>query len=132
MNKKRIIIYGIILALVATVVLLVVLSAKEKNALSTNETLTQQLESYGEKFYEDYYFNQTQTIDGLELSSFVESGIPVTLTKMAELFVVVEADLIKTMVKGDKVCNFDNTKVVIYPEEPFNRTSYRLETFLDC
>ena len=31
-----------------------------------------------------------------------------------------------------KVCDKTNTKVVIYPQKPYNKTSYKIETQLDC
>ena len=34
--------------------------------------------------------------------------------------------------KTNKACDRTNTRVIVYPQKPYNQTSYKIETQLDC
>jgi hypothetical protein len=112
------------------------------SASRTNEKALQaNLETLGRDFYESYYFEQiSEAYDADKRSDF--------LSKYTSLGIKVNLDNLerypsKDLSNKDMVAEFKNretgepcdlteTKVSIFPEEPYDKTDYRIETILSC
>ena len=48
--------------------------------------------------------------------------------------VITEEEAKKNMINKDnnKKCDYDNTKAVVYPKEPYKKNSYNIRIQLDC
>ena len=115
-------------------------------ALSADQTNQKQLESdlekIGRDFYEDYYYEQISiAYDSDEkltefLSKYSSTGINVNLANLERYPSnnLNNKDLVATFKNNqtDEPCNTEKTKVIIKPEEPYDKTSYQIETILVC
>ena len=88
-------------------------------------------------FYENFYYEQVGSTDEERadfLSKYESIGIKINLDNLSRYGENKNADEISKFVnqKTKKACDKTNTKVVIYPQKPYNKTSYKIETQLDC
>ncbi len=95
------------------------------------------VESMGKDFYENFYYEQVGSTDEERadfLSKYESIGIKINLDNLSRYGENKNADEISKFVnqKTKKACDKTNTKVVIYPQKPYNKTSYKIETQLDC
>lgn len=100
-------------------------------------SLSKSLESIGKDFYENFYYEQVGSTDEERanfLSKYESIGIKVNLDNLSRYDNNKNSDEISKFVnqKTKKACDKTNTKVVIYPQKPYNKTSYKIETQLDC
>ena len=100
-------------------------------------SLSKSLESMGKDFYENFYYTQVGSTDEERadfLSKYESIGIKINLDNLSRYDENKNADEISKFVnqKTKKACDKTNTKVVIYPQKPYNKTSYKIETQLDC
>ena len=100
-------------------------------------SLSRSLESMGKDFYENFYYEQVGSTDEERadfLSKYESIGIKINLDNLSRYGENKNADEISKFVnqKTKKACDKTNTKVVIYPQKPYNKTSYKIETQLDC
>ena len=91
----------------------------------------------GKDFYENFYYEQVGSTDEERadfLSKYESIGIKINLDNLSRYGENKNADEISKFVnqKTKKACDKTNTKVVIYPQKPYNKTSYKIETQLDC
>lgn len=99
-------------------------------------SLSKSLESMGKDFYENFYYEQAGSTDEDRtdfLSKYESIGIKVNLDNLSR-YNNNNSDKINEFVnqKTKKACDKTNTKVIIYPQKPYNKTSYKIETQLDC
>jgi len=129
-NKKNLLIIGgIALAVILIVVLVIVLSGGKNKEMSP-ETLENKLEKMGVKFYEKHYYPGVKEEGQIgKLANFVDGGINVTITNM-ELIVALDDD-VKQQLEKDK-CDFDKTRIIYYPKQPFGLKDYTMELELSC
>lgn len=126
-----------ILLIIITVSVLVIIGVILFVAFRTNKTeLNKELENVGRNFYENYYYNQVgkDTKERAEfLSQFKEVGVKVDLENLIRASENKE-ELQKKFVnsKTNEQCNQTNTKVTIYPKDPFGQKDYTIETVVDC
>ena len=113
---------------------------------STNQSqLESDLETLGRDFYETYYFEQLSAAyasdedpNKLEhfLALYADNGIKVNLDNLRQYptdkldNAALVADFKNS--ETDEPCDSINTKVTIYPQSPYSKTNYRLETTLIC
>lgn len=105
----------------------------------SEKTLSNKLEAVGQDFYENMYYdhivaNKSEAEVKEFFAKFTEIGIKVDLDNLARFDEEKYPNLIKdfTNKKSKEACHPINTKVIIYPSEPFNKTDYTLESELDC
>ena len=132
-NKNRLIvncvIVGVIvIGVVVAVVLIVFMNNKTQ--------LTNELEKAGRDFYENYYYDQAGSDDKTRSEFLVKlesAGIKVNLENLARSTENNKGILDKFVNKATgKKCNTDNTKVIIYPKDPYGKKDYIIETEIDC
>ena len=98
--------------------------------------LNKELESVGRHFYEEFYYSQAGNSDSEKksfLSAFTSAGIKVDLENLSRGSDDKDEVLNKFVnAKTGEKCDINNTKVTIYPKDPFGQKDYTIETTLDC
>ena len=107
---------------------------------SNKEQLEKDLETMGRDFYEEFYYEQIATSQeggaGEFLAKFSSLGIKIDLINL-EQYPSKNLEN-KSMVDGfknsktDEECNSTETRATIYPQEPYGKGDYRIETSLVC
>lgn len=132
-KKEILIIGGVVLAVIVAIVLGIVIFSKKSNE--------KQLEGYmkelASSFYEDFYWKGAGNTDAAKaefLGKYAESGIKIDLDNLSRYNGEKVEELVSKMVNGKtkKECNRENTKVTIYPKEPYGKSDYTVEVTLDC
>ena len=100
-------------------------------------SLSKSLESMGKDFYENFYYTQVGSTDEERanfLSKYETIGIKINLDNLSRYDNNKNSDKINKFVnnKTNKACDRTNTRVIVYPQKPYNKTSYKIETQLDC
>lgn len=131
-KKNNIIITAVVaLVLVAGIILLVVFTSNNQE-----KELTKELETIGRNFYEDFYYSQIGENDeerATFLSKYSTIGIKVDLENLARTLDNKEETLAKFVNKKTKQsCHLTNSKVTIYPQDPYGKTNYKIDVTLDC
>ena len=122
-DKKNLMVLVGIVALAIVIVVSIVIFGK----ISNESKKENEMKNLGKAFYEEVYYKQLVESD-IEvkdfLSRFKENGIKFDLKTLVgykddnkELF--------------DK-CNLDDSKVTIYPSDPYKQDSYKMELTLSC
>lgn len=101
--------------------------------------LSKELETVGRDFYENMYYDHIVANKSDEevkdfFSRFMEIGIKVDLDNLARFDAEKYPNLADGFVnkKTKEPCHTVNTKVIIYPFEPFGKGDYTIESELDC
>ena len=131
LKDKRVIVSICIVVVIAVIVTLLFFVFR-----SNKSALNKELENIGRNFYENYYYDQAGKDDNERkafLAQFTTAGIKVDLDNLARASKDKDEILNKFVNKktGEK-CNEINTKVVIYPIEPYNKTDYKIDVAIDC
>lgn len=133
--------FGIIGGVVAAIVVIVVIvlfatgTIGNKNK-KVEKQLTSRLEELGKDFYENFYYKQAGNDEEAKknfLSNYSKLGIKINLDNLVR-YKTGESQKILDEFKnanGD-ACNSSNTKVAIYPKEPYGQKNYTIEVTLDC
>ena len=122
-DKKNLMVLVGIVALAIVIVVSIIIFGK----ISNESKKENEMKNLGKAFYEEVYYKQLVESD-IEvkdfLSRFKENGIKFDLKTLVgykddnkELF--------------DK-CNLDDSKVTIYPSDPYKQDSYKMELTLSC
>lgn len=99
--------------------------------------LTNILKNMGISFYEDFYYEKS----GIEieakveyLSAYKDTGIKINLDNLSKYNSEENAKKLKNFWnrKTKESCSLEDTKVIIYPREPYGKTDYEIKTILDC
>ena len=124
---------------IALIVLVVVIAGIGITfAFSGNEEkkLTSELETLGKNFYENFYYEQIGSNDEERanfLSKYSTIGIKVDLDNLARTLDNKDEVLAKFVnSKTKQECNKTNSKITIYPQDPYGKSNYKLEVTLDC
>lgn len=124
-KKKLGIIAGALGVLI--IILVVVLAMSNGNKTENKVSLEDNLTKLANQFYEEHYYTGLQ--DKSTLSSLKESGLNISVT---HLDVIVPIDDETKNMLDDRKCNYDNTKVYIYPEESYGAKDYKVKVELAC
>ena len=133
-NKKNIIIVVVVVLVLLGSVLTISFALTNK---SNKSVLEKRLKELGKDFYEGFYYEQLKNSQSVNLQEFLLKystiGIKVDLDNLSRYKAGNEGILDEFVNKEkNEKCNKDNTKVIIFPEEPFDKTNYHLEVTLDC
>ncbi len=112
------------------------------SSLSSNESrLESDLTTLGRDFYQNYYYNQlTTAYEDEKLTNFLakykETGIKVNLDNLSRYpSETLDNAALTSAFKNshtNQECDKSSTKVTIYPESPFGRENFRIESELSC
>ena len=136
-QKKLVLYFGIGIVVLIVIILSIVIGNSNKKELSEKERLTNYLEKKAKNFYQnDYYQQVSKLTDDMQvfLSNFEKEGISMSINILIENGVITEEEAKENMKNKDNntKCDYDNTKAVIYPKEPYEKTSYDIRIQLDC
>lgn len=138
-RKKKIILYILIILLTVIVICFYFLTSKYmENKKPDSENVIEYMEKLGKEFYESYYYPQLGELkknDMIEdipifLKNFTDTGISVSLKKVIDLHFRTEESINKTLEKYK--CDFSKTQFIIYPQEPYEKKSYKIEPQIVC
>lgn len=103
---------------------------KNKNNNSTNPTIDieKKISEIGKSYYSGIYYPSITEPKEL-LSSFTEIGLSINLTNL-QVTNEFDENLVKDL--KNKKCNYDESRVIFYPNEPFGKEDYKLEVNLEC
>lgn len=139
-NKKGILIGLLVFTIIGVAIVLVIAftNGNKKEEQTHKDKLNGYLNELGKSFYEDYYYDAVDSENEESkrefLSKFSEIGIKVNLDNLSRY----NGDGIEEKIKefkneaNDEDCNTKDTKVIIYPKEPYEKTDYEVETVLEC
>lgn len=128
MKKKNVIIVSLVILLAAIIFGIIILV----NTNIFNETIVKSdLKKITESFYGYYYDDNNKNNDIKSfLNQFKGTGLSITL---GDLEIYLEARTGKKIeYKSLEKCDRANTKVIIYPKEPFNKSAFDLKYELNC
>lgn len=131
-NKKIIyIIIGVIVVLLIGFFLL--LSNQKKKETSNDnpkENKEDLLERIGKNFYEDYYHPEVLTVAGESLmNNLAQTGISISVSAI-DVITPINKETKEYL--DTKKCDYENTKIFIYPKEPFGISDYTIKVDLAC
>lgn len=135
-QKKLAVVLGLVLILVI-VLLIVFLGGNKNKKLTQEEEMKEYLETKVKNFYENNYYDQMSQLSG-DIKSFLvnfeNDGIPMSVNVLLEQRALKQSEVDEKLVNKEtkEKCNLDETKVILYPQEPFSKTSYKLETIVSC
>jgi hypothetical protein len=144
---------GVAAALVIVIGCLFVIPSLSKP--STEKVIKQKVNDLGVTFYEDFYYKSSGNGDNDKrtefLSKYQSMGIKVSLENLIRYYVTTDkykeldianvdasvTDRVEALKKAwfeDKNynCDGDNTKVIIYPKDPFGEKDYKTELVTVC
>lgn len=137
-KQKKVIFYiGIAIIFIIIIVVFLISNTLSKTNTTEKDRITNYLQRKAISFYEgDYY----ETISSLNddtatfLNNFKEEGISMSIQVLLDNNVLSEADVKENLINKDnnKKCDYDNTKVVIYPQKPYKKESHKVRIQLDC
>lgn len=88
---------------------------------------------YEDFFYDNFVGNMKQAEIEKQFSRYATNGFPrIKLYQLLQYDNQRQAEKAKYFNYKDFTCNTDGTYVMIYPEAPYGKTNYRMETHLDC
>lgn len=118
-------------------IFLVTTSVKNKQRREEDK-LYNTLNSVVKDFYKDYYYpvvlGDDDSTRKLNAESYKSTGITITLKELSK-YKVGEEDSILSQFKNYRTqmpCDYDNTKIVIYPQLPFGSEDIRIESNIVC
>ena len=131
-NKKNITI-GVVVLVSVLVVVAAGIGLSYAFSPSKKAKLETELKEMGKDFYENFYYDLVVNSNGVDsIKKFENTGIKVDLDNLSR-----QNNENKEKVndfKNDKNedCNKTNTKVTIYPKDPYGKTNYEIQVQLDC
>ena len=126
-SKKKFIIIGSIIAGVILLAILIILCITV--FFNKERITTKKVKSY---LYDVLAKGRDKKDLEKILVRYAGRGIKINLETLEKYDSGKYADEIKNLKSGKKTCDKKNTMVIIYPEEPYNKTDYRVEIELDC
>lgn len=132
-KKRSCIIGGIALIIIIAIIILLVFCIGN----SKERKLKQYLEEMGTSFYEDLYYEQVGKNEEERknfLKDFTDIGLKINLDGLSRYKTEENQEKLDAFVspKTNEPCDSSNTKVIIYPQEPYGKNDYKLETILVC
>jgi len=139
-DKKKLAFVGGGILLVLLVILAIVFFKDKIGGKSQTEIFKANLEELGREFYEDLYYPSTKNGDERAraefLAGFKDQGLKFNIDNLSRYEYEEEEtqkklDSFKNDGTGEE-CDKKESKVIIYPEEPYGAKDYRVEIVLVC
>ena len=146
-NNKRLIILLIVIAVIVAIIVGIVIhnnNNKEDNKKESSSKITlnifehdieKNLRSLAIDFYENFYWPQV-TKKGTNkkiLENYKKTGIKIDVNNL-DSWTSDNDEIVAKLVNGqtNEACDREKTKVIIIPEEPYDKDDYRIETIISC
>lgn len=134
-NKKVCILSAIAAVLLVILIVIICTTAGANSNKSKEKELTKTLKEIGQDFYENYWYDGLREEERLEvLERLSITGFHVDLDNLGRYNSKINEEKIKEFhnPKTGEECDLKNTKIVIYPNSPYGKQDYTLETVLSC
>lgn len=128
-QKKNILVVALVIIIILCILLFVAFRTKNHESKIDDNTLQDKLEKIGSDFYENYYYSNLSDEEKAKLSNYKDNGIRIDITNL-NVIISIDED-IQNQLKKDK-CDFNQTKIAIYPKEPYSKQDYSIELELSC
>lgn len=128
-NKKNILIGLLSLVIIIVLIAVIVSTSSSKSNTSKENKLEDKLTAIGVDFYENVYYSGMNDENKKKLPTYAEDGIKISI-EMVEVSTTVD-DETKKMLE-DKKCDTENTKIAIYPKDPYGQKDYTIKIELAC
>ena len=134
-SKKKFILIGSIVAGVIVLAVLIILCITV--FFNKERITTKKVKSMGVDYYTNYLYDtlskdrKNEDLNKI-LAKYAGIGIKINLETLEKYSSGKYKEEIKNLKSNKKACDKKNTMVIIYPEEPYNKTNYRVEVELDC
>ena len=123
---------GRIIAIIALVILLLVVGVLVFYNMNGEKRAKTRLTQISKIFYKYYYEDNSDKNDKdaikVFLSKYAASGLTIRLKDMK---VYIDSKKVENY-KALKKCDEEKTKVIIYPQTPYGKDDFKIETKLDC
>ena len=128
-NKKNLVLIFALIALIIVVIVVVSINPfkKKEEKIVSDTTLEESIASVAINYYEDFYSKLDNPGDALK--DFSEVGLTKHLTELNE-FKEFDTEIANTL--KEKECDYNTSKIIIYPEDPYGEKDYTFEVILDC
>jgi ABC-type lipoprotein release transport system permease subunit len=133
-DKKKMILFGVgIVVCIAIIILLIVLLSGN----GEEEKLKKYMKEMGTAFYEELYYEQIGKNDEERanfLKKYKDLGIKINLDGLSRYKTEENQEKIDSFKnsKTNEACNNKDSKVIVYPQEPYGKKDYRMEIVLEC
>lgn len=136
-TQKKILLYVGIGLLIIFVLVLIFGFSNNKNSITEKDRLTNYLQDKAESFYKNDYYPQIEELTediSTFLSNFKDEGISMSINVLIDNVGMTEKEAKENMKNKENgtICDYNNTKAVVYPEEPYKKDSYKIRIQLDC
>jgi hypothetical protein len=138
MNKTVKTIITVITFIIICVFIVLVLRSVRDKERREEDKLYSTLNTVVKDFYKDYYYNVILGDDDatrkLHAESYKQTGISYTLDELAKYKIGEEKSILDQFknYKTNLPCDYKNTKIVIYPHEPYGSEDIRIESNIVC
>lgn len=137
MKKNKKILLQILVIVISLILVGLIIYMILKPKTYSEKYLKNELSDMGEKFYTTFYYNYISNGKNTAeikkyLIKYKDIGIKVSLTDLSQYTTDNDETIEKFKNEKNEQCNWENTKVIIYPKEPYTKTDYTIETILDC
>ncbi len=122
-DKKKIKIASIIIGI--SIIISIVSLFVDNNGSSKMNNIAKEL---GENYYKSSLYDTFKTNGTSLLSIFKDDGYKVNLQTLLED----NKDYVSYFVSDDKICDLENSYIIIYPKKPYKEGNYKVKTYLDC
>ncbi|MBQ9014241.1 MAG: hypothetical protein IJ094_11955 [Bacilli bacterium] len=123
---------GRVVAIILLVILLLVVGVLVFYNMNGEKRAKTRLTQISKIFYKYYYEDNSDKNDKdaikVFLSKYAASGLTIRLKDMK---VYIDSKKVENY-KALKKCDEEKTKVIIYPQTPYGKDDFKIETKLDC
>ena len=134
MNKKIKIVFMSVFTVFLLAVIITLLLAFKNKQRKEEDKLYNTMNIVVKDYYKDYYYPNVLDNNEETAKRFKNSGITLSLSELAK-YRVNNEDSILSQFKNYRTganCNYDKTKIIIYPVEPYGSEDIRIEASIIC
>lgn len=134
-NKKIMILISVVILIALIVSFILIFGGKKE--LSQQEKLTNKMKEMAESFYQNFYYDQVGSNDSERqefLKKYETIGFKVNLDNLSRYTDIDSEQILKDFVndKTNEQCDKYQSQAIIYPKDPYSKTSYTIEIQLYC
>lgn len=135
-RPKSIGVICVVLALIIAIVLLIIFNPFLNENEKIKKQLEARLEELGRDYYENYFYDQFGKDEQSKkefVKGYAQHGIKIDLENLARRYTKESSNIIAEFKNASgEACDTKNSKVSIYPKEPYTNKDYEIEVSLEC
>lgn len=134
-NKKNI--FYLVILVILIIIFCVLLYLRNNNSTNQKDEIKKYLETTVKDYYEEKYYDQVSSYTGdIEqfLKNFEDNGLTFSINTLINNNIINQSEAEEKLVNKEtkEKCDYEETKVILYPKKPYKKDSYKLKTILDC